>query len=91
MNARDDIFNGSARPTAGSRNVVEAGMTHAACRVASEELTRNLASFCRRLDIAPALLNLDNTSLLILICQRQQAIIDDLAQQVSRLAFPPAD
>lgn len=86
-----DIFNGATRPTVGARNVVEAGMTHAACRAASEEITRNLTSFCKRLDIAPALLNLDNASLFMLICQRQQAIIDELAATVLALRFPPQD
>lgn len=84
MNARDDLYNGASAPT------IERVTALGRCRAASEEFTRALPAFCKRLDIHPDLLNLDTATLLMLICQRQQTIIDDLAQQVSRLAFPPA-
>lgn len=90
-NARDDIFNGSARPTVGSRNVVELGMAQAECRRALDEFNRTLPDFCRRLDIAPALLNLNTPELLMLICMRQQTIIDELASTINTLRFPPQD
>ena len=85
MNARDDLYNGASAPT------IERAMALGKCRAASAEFTHNLPQFCKRLNIAPELLNLDTATLLMLICQRQQAIIDDLAQQVSRLAFPPTE
>lgn len=94
-NARDDIFNGSHTPrlprTAGARNAVEVGMAQAECRRALQEFNDNLADFCRRLDIPPAWLNLNTPELLMLVCMRQQRVIDDLAAQVSSLAFPPVE
>jgi hypothetical protein len=75
--------------TAGSRNVVELGMAAAECRAALEEFNRTLPSFCKRLDIPPAWLNLSTPELLMLVCMRQQAVIDELAAAVNTLRFPP--
>lgn len=91
MNARDDIFNGAVRPTVGARNVVELGMAQAECRRALAEFNTRLPEFCKRLDIPPAWLNLNTPELLMLVCMRQQAVIDDLAAQVLTLRFPPQD
>lgn len=84
-NARDDLYNGASAPT------IDRALGLAKCRAASEEFTRALPSFCKRLDIAPELLNLDTATLLMLVCMRQQAIIDDLAAQILTLRFPPQD
>lgn len=85
-NARDDIFNGPVSP---ARNVVELGMASAECRKALAEFTRDLPEFCRALDIAPAILNLRTPELLMIVCMRQQALIDRLRgdlDELSRLA-----
>ncbi len=71
--------------TAGSRNVVELGMAEAECRRALAEFSAALPAFCRRLDLAPAVLNLNTPELLMLICMRQQAIIDDLDTRVNAI------
>jgi hypothetical protein len=84
LNARDDLFNG---PSA-ARNAVELGMAEAECKRALQEFTRELPGFCRRLDIPHQVLSLRTPELLMLICIRQQRIIDDLADTVQRLAFP---
>lgn len=85
MNARDDLFNGATRPTAGARNVVQLGMAEAECRRALAEFTEKLPALMKRLDLAPAVLNLATPELLILVCIRQQAIIDRLEQTVLQL------
>lgn len=82
-NARDDLYNGASAP------VLRLGTAHAECASALAQFTRDLPDFCRRLDLAPALLNLGTPELLMIVCMRQQSIIDDLAAQVSRLTFPP--
>ncbi len=64
--------------TAGTRNAVELGMASAECRAALAEFTATLPDFCRRLDLAPAVLNLNTPELLMLICMRQQTMIDHL-------------
>ncbi len=68
--------------TAGSRNVVELGMAEAECRRALAEFNSRLPDFCRRLDLAPAVLNLNTPELLMLICMRQQSMIDALIDNV---------
>lgn len=81
-NARDDIFNGSH----GARNVVELGMAEAECRRALAEFTRDLPEFCRRLNVAPSILNLRTPELLMLVCMRQQALIDTLRADLDELS-----
>lgn len=84
-NARDTIFG-----TDGARNVVELGMEQAECRKALAEFTRDLPHFCKRLDIPPAVLNLRTPELLMIVCMRQQALIDNLRSdldELSRLAI----
>jgi hypothetical protein len=65
-------------------------MATAECRAALAEFSRTLPDFCRRLDIPPAWLNLGTPELLMLVCMRQQAVIDELAAVVNTLRFPPA-
>jgi len=89
-NARDDIFNGAHAPRT-SRNAVELGMKQAECAAALRQFTLDLPDFCRRLDIPPALLNLGTPELLMIVCIRQQRIIDELAATVNRVAFPPVE
>lgn len=74
-----------------SRNAVEAGLAHSECASAIAEFNRDLPSFCRLLGIAPSLLNLPTPTLLMLICMRQQSIIDTLRtdfNEMSRLGAP---
>lgn len=80
----------NGRATVGARNVVELGMAQSECRAALEEFNRALPDFCRRLDIPPSWLNLNTPELLMLVCMRQQAVIDDLAATVQTLRFQPA-
>ncbi len=71
--------------TAGSRNVVELGMAEAECRRALAEFSTTLPAFCRRLDLAPAVLNLNTPELLMLICMRQQTMIDHLGAVIDAI------
>lgn len=74
-----------------ARNAVEAGMAQAECRAAVDEFNRDLPSFCRRLGITPAQLNITTPILLMLVCMRQQTIIDTLRadlDEMSRLGVP---
>lgn len=84
-NARDDLYNGASAP------IINLGSAEAECRAALREFSTKLPDFCKRLDLAPAVLNLRTPELLMLVCMRQQAIIDDLAAQVLTLRFPPQD
>lgn len=81
-----DALNGSA-----GRNAVEVGIAQGECHSAIDEFNRDLPSFCRRLGIAPSLLNLPTPTLLMLVCMRQQALIDTLRSdldEMSRLGTP---
>ncbi len=78
----DPAFRAINGRTSGSRNAVELGMASAECRAALAEFAAALPGFCRRLDLPPAVLNLSTPELLILICMRQQRIIDDLDTRV---------
>jgi hypothetical protein len=79
-----------AERTTGSRNAVELGMAAAEGRAALAEFSATLPDFCKRLDIPPAWLNLSTPELLMLVCMRQQKIIDDTLALVMRDRFPPA-
>lgn len=78
-NARDNLFNGPSAP------VINLGMAEAECRKALQEFSRDLPSFCKQLDIAPAILNLRTPELLMIVCMRQQALIDTLRGDLDEL------
>ena len=71
-----------------SRNAVEAGLAHAECARAQDEFARELPTFCRRIGISPALLNLPTPTLLMLVCMRLAAENDVLAARVDALSLP---
>lgn len=79
MNTRDDLFNGASAP------VIKLGMAEAECRQALAEFNRDLPEFCKRLNIAPSILNLRTPELLMLVCMRQQALIDTLRADLDEL------
>lgn len=69
-----------------SRNAVEAGIASNECREALNIFNRDLAAFCRRLDIPPSWLTLRTPELLMLVCMRQQALIDTLRGDIDELS-----